>query len=213
MERVRHAIAQISNTLTVDAYQFPNGEIRVGVTSASVLVGYSKNYLARLPKASKKKLKALQKEGFSEVTKTGFVQHTENRGSEVNTISVQDLVLWLVFEAKTGNKTALDLLGALSGESLEERIQYPFNIPQKTVGEKIESFDERLAKISRETAAAFSDEEWRDTSNPGAEFQPSAWEARMLSAKWQPQTFLQFRSDEEIEDFIEMKRVEFEEGS
>lgn len=210
MERVRHAIAQISKNLSVDAYEFPDGEIRVGMTSVSELLGFAKNYLTRLPKSSQKKLKALQQEGFTEVTKTGFVQHTDSRGSEVKTISIQDLSIWIAYEAKNGNKVAFDLAASFIEEGLEERLYHAVGRTQKTVEEKIETFEERLARISEETANSFSDEEWRETSAPEILRDPTKWESRMLSRGWMPSILLEFKSDEEIEEWIASKQEEEE---
>ena len=202
MEKVRHVTVPISKTLTLDAYEFPDGDARIGVTSASLLLGYPKNYFQRLPKNSKKKFKALQGEGFTGYQHEASVIHEQGRGSRVKTISLTDLSIWIQYEAKHGNKTAFDLATSLLEETLEERVNHARGFQTQTVEEKIETLDERRARICRETAAAFSDEEWRESSAPGADFEPTEWESRILYDDWLPQESLMFRTQDEIENFI-----------
>jgi len=56
---------QLSDTLSIDVYMMPDGEIRAEIASALVLLGHAKHWFSRLRSGASHKLKALQDLGFT----------------------------------------------------------------------------------------------------------------------------------------------------
>jgi hypothetical protein len=52
--------------LEVDGYRLPDGEFRVGLTGASLVLGYAKNWLGRVLSRGGNAVKALRGYGFTE---------------------------------------------------------------------------------------------------------------------------------------------------
>lgn len=56
---------KINEKLSIDCYEFPDREKRIGITGASLAIGRSKEYLGRLSKRGAKALKSLQDKGYT----------------------------------------------------------------------------------------------------------------------------------------------------
>lgn len=86
--------------IRIDAYQFPDGEIRYSLSGASRLVGLASNYLAKLQstKNASGSRKSLLGKGFTEYRRTGIVKRSSKRGaSKVETVSGSDLDAFVRF--------------------------------------------------------------------------------------------------------------------
>lgn len=71
---VHYAKVVFGGEIAIDAYQFPDGEIRYSITGACLLVGLGKNYLSDLQVrgSSPERLKALQNKGFTGSRRTRY---------------------------------------------------------------------------------------------------------------------------------------------
>lgn len=127
----------------VDAYKLQNYsfEKRLGVTGTSEAVGYSKEWLGRLPKQGPKQLKAMQQDGYTGCQIEVKVSHGKGkRGSSIaKTISIRDFNKLLAYEAiQKRNVKAIILLVALAEAGLERVVEDAFNgVPLDWFGEKI----------------------------------------------------------------------------
>jgi hypothetical protein len=141
--------------LTVDGYRMPSGEFRVGITGASLVLGYAENWLYRtLTREGNRTLKALQGLGFDAYTIPANVDRPQGGTTEVETISLRDfnrLIAYAVFDKK---KAALALQLALTEVALNDFFRDAFGEPPLSIEEKRRLFYETYA-------ATISPEEWR----------------------------------------------------
>jgi hypothetical protein len=145
--------------VAVDAYKLQNYkfEKRLGVTGVSESVGYSKEWLGRLPKQGVKQLKTMQEDGFTGCQIEVRVPRTDGkRGSSIaKTISVRDFNKLLAYEAiHKSNIKAIILLVALAEAGLERVVEDAFNgVPLDWFGEKIVHYSkwtqEQLEEVLR----------------------------------------------------------------
>lgn len=75
LSRFERATVVFAPGLEVDGYQTPSGEFRVGMASASKVVGFAGNWLSRLTTREGKALKALQSLGYTGYHLQGRVLH------------------------------------------------------------------------------------------------------------------------------------------
>lgn len=139
--------------LEVDGYRMPNGEFRVGITTASIVAGFAENYLRRIFAEGSTGLKPLLSNGFSgqtvlqvRVTKTGERQE--------RTITLKDFLRFLRYADRRGKKSAAAILDALSELSLLDFFRDAF-------GEPALSIDEKRNLFYQAYAATISPEMWR----------------------------------------------------
>lgn len=141
--------------LQVDGYRMPNGEFRVGITGASLVLGYAENWLYRtLTRKDNKTLKALQGLGFDAYTTPATVDRPQGGTTQVDTISLRDfnrLIAYAVFDKK---KAALALQLALTEVALNDFFRDAFGDPPLSIEEKRKLFYEAYA-------ATISPEDWR----------------------------------------------------
>lgn len=140
--RARRVVVELSKTLTIDGYEMPDSEQRVGMVGASLVLGYAKNYLSQVSEKAPKRLEALQSKGFTGYLKEATVTREEKSGaSKVKTLSKADFKIWIEFEAARGNKHALALVSASIDEMLDDRFAAAFDQMPATREEKLEQFD------------------------------------------------------------------------
>jgi hypothetical protein len=140
--------------LQVDGYRMPNGEFRVGLTGASVVLGYSENWLSRLlDRETGTSLKALRGLGFTEETQK-VVSETRRGDREAQTISLRDFNRLISYAVFDGKKAALALQLALTELSLTDFFRDAF-------GEAALNIDEKRQLFYKAYAATISPEEWR----------------------------------------------------
>jgi hypothetical protein len=142
------------NGLTVDGYRMPNGEFRVGITGASLVLGYSDNWLQRvLGRESGRSIKALRGLGFTEEIQK-VVGETERGDREAQTINLRDFNRLISYAVFDGKKAALALQLALTEVALNDFFRDAFGAPPLSIEEKRQLFYETYA-------ATISPEEWR----------------------------------------------------
>lgn len=148
--RAERATVKFFDGLEVDGYRMPNGEFRVGITGASKVLGYSREWLGRVLSRGGNTLKTLQGLGFTEKVE----EVATNSGRPPETVSLRDfnrLIAYAVFDQK---KAALALQLAFTELALTDFFRDAF-------GETALSIDEKRELFYKAYAAAISPEEWR----------------------------------------------------
>jgi hypothetical protein len=148
--RAERATVIFFNGLQVDGYRLPNGEFRVGVTGASEVLGYERNWLGRALERGGNTLKALQGLGFTEEIQ----KLVTNSGRPPETISLRDFNRLISYAVFDGKKAALALQLALTEVALNDFFRDAFGELPLTIDEKRNLFYETYART-------ISPEEWR----------------------------------------------------
>lgn len=139
--------------LVVDGYRMPNGEFRVGVTGASTVLGYSREWLGRVLGRGGNTIKALRGLGFTEEIQK-VATETERGDREAQTISLRDFNRLISYAVFDGKKAALALQLALTDVALNDFFRDAFGEPPLTIAEKRRLFYETYA-------SAISPDDWR----------------------------------------------------
>lgn len=141
--------------LSVDGYRMPNGEFRVGLAGASLVLGYSQNWLPRLlERETGKSIKALRGLGFTEETQK-VVTETQRGDREARTISLRDFNRLISYAVFDGKKAALALQLALTEVALNDFFRDAFGEEPLSITEKRRLFYEAYA-------ATISPDGWRE---------------------------------------------------
>jgi hypothetical protein len=135
--------------LEVDGYELPDGEFRVGLTTASIVLGYASNWLGRVLKGGST-LQALQGIGFTQKIEKAVV----NSGRPPDTISLRDFNRLIVYAVQDRKKAALALQLALTELSLTDFFCDAFGHPPLSIEQKRERFYQAYAQT-------ISPEDWR----------------------------------------------------
>jgi len=140
--------------LQVDGYRMPSGEFRVGITGASIVLGYSENWLSRLMgRETGTSIKALRGLGFTEETQK-VVSETSRGDREAQTISLRDFNRLIAYAVFDGKRAALALQLALTEVALNDFFRDAFGEPPLSIDQKRQLFYETYA-------ASISPEDWR----------------------------------------------------
>jgi hypothetical protein len=141
------------NGLEVDGYRMPSGEFRVGITGASVVLGYERNWLGRVLDRGGNTLKTLQGLGFTEETQK-VVANSDRGGRPADTVSLRDFNRLIAYAVFDGKRAALALQLALTEVALNDFFRDAFGEPPLSIDEKRRLFYETYA-------ATISPDEWR----------------------------------------------------
>jgi hypothetical protein len=177
MIRAERATVEFFDGLSVDGYRMPNGEFRVGITTASVVAGFAENYLRRLLADGGTRLQPLLDNGFSGIT-FPQVRVTKTGEREERAITLKDFIRLLRYADKQGRQSAGAILDALSELSLVDFFRDAFGEPPLSIAEKRRLFYESYAQsISPENWRQMDREEILRLALPGDEeqFQDGAW--------------------------------------
>ena len=152
--RAERATVEFFDGLTVEGYRMPNGEFRVGVTGASVVLGYSDSWLPNaLAGRSQKRLETLKGLGFTQETvEIESVTRTGLRTAE--TIGLRDFNRLISYAVFDGKKAALALQLALTEVALNDFFVDAFGEPPLSIDEKRQLFYQAYART-------ISPEDWR----------------------------------------------------
>lgn len=152
--RAERATVTFFEGLKVDGYRMPSGEFRVGITSASLVLGYPRNWLFRILNGeSRNQLKALQGLGFTEQT-VKIVTETQRGDREAQTINLRDFNRLIAYAVFDGQRAALALQLALTEVALNDFFRDAFGEPPLSIDDKRQIFYETYA-------ATISPEQWR----------------------------------------------------
>lgn len=157
--------------ITVDGYRMPNGEFRVGITSASTVLGYSKEWLSRVASERPKTLKALQGLGFTGCQLAVRITRENKSGaSSAYTINLSDFNCLLAYAASQGKKPALAMQLALTGVALVDFFRDAFSEMPLTTEEKRNIFYQTYSStFSKEDWLSMDREDIKNLSLPGDE--------------------------------------------
>jgi hypothetical protein len=148
--RAERATVTFFNGLSVDGYRMPNGEFRVGVTGASEVLGYGREWLGRVLTRGGNTLKTLQGLGFTEE-----IQKVATKsGRPPETISLRDFNRLISYAVFDGKRPALALQLALTEVALNDFFRDAFGEPPLSISEKRQLFYEAYART-------ISPENWR----------------------------------------------------
>lgn len=141
------AFVKFSDGLAVDGYRSPSGEFRVGMASASVVLGYEKDWLSRAVRREGTTLERLSGMGFTGVQYKGKVLRDKVSGSSiVQTISLDDFNVLVVYAAGQGKKNAMALNLALSRTTLQNLFLIAFENRVMSVQETTKFFSDDFIK-------------------------------------------------------------------
>lgn len=179
MTTFKRAPVEFCPGISVDGYQASSGEYRVGITGASLVLGYGKQWLSQVLSRDGKTLKALQSVGFTGSQFEGAVQERSagiSGASQVKTISLEDFKTLILYASSQGKKPAIALNRALVGIALEDFFRDAFGQQPLTIDEKRDQF-------YREYAASISHQEWLEgnASAPDIDYEIGQYAADMLS--------------------------------
>jgi len=141
------------NGLTVDGYRMPDGSFRVGVTGASEVLGYGREWLGRVLGRSGNTLKALRGLGFTEEIQK-VATNSERGGRPAETIGLRDFNRLISYATFDGKKAALALQLALTEVALNDFFRDAFGDSPLSIEEKRRLFYEAYA-------VTISPEDWR----------------------------------------------------
>lgn len=130
---------QVAPGVFLEFYRLPNGEKRIGLTSAAVVCGHRKGYFNGLQSSAPKHLKALQGKGFTGSTKPVTVAdrgHGVRGASRSETLSLDDFRAFVRFSAfDLGKKPAMAIADALMGIAVETIAKQAFGEEALTLAE------------------------------------------------------------------------------
>ncbi len=143
--KAKRAIIQFCDNQTIEGYRMPNGEYRIGLSSASEALGYSKEWLGRNLKRNGNQIKALQDMGFSgKIEKVATKSIKGQR--ESRTITLDDFKHLINYAANKGKKKAIALQSALMEIALSDFFRDAFKEAQLSVDEKRQLFYKAYAE-------------------------------------------------------------------
>jgi hypothetical protein len=152
--RAERQTVRFFDGLQVDGYRMPNGEFRVGLASASVVLGYSENWLPRLlDRVNGTSIKSLRGLGFTEQTQK-VVSESVKGDREAETISLRDFNRVIIYAVSKGRRAALALQLSLTEVALNDFFVDAF-------GESPLSIEEKRRLFYEAYAATISPEDWR----------------------------------------------------
>ena len=141
------AFVKFSDDLAVDGYRTPVGEFRVGMASASVALGYEKNWISRVTTRGGDTLKQLTAKGFTGYHHKGKVLRDNKSGSSiVQTISLDDFNVLIHYASGQGKKNAQALALALSRTTLQNLFLIAFENRVMGVQETTKFFSDDFIK-------------------------------------------------------------------
>lgn len=153
--RAERSTVTFIDGLSVDGYRMPDGEFRVGIAGASEVLGYARNWLGRTLSRGGNTVKTLRGFGFTEKTEKVVTQSIRGGGGEVETISLDDFNLLILYGASKGKKAALALQLSLTKLALNDFFRDAF-------GDRPLSIDEKRQLFYETYAVTISPENWRE---------------------------------------------------
>lgn len=134
LTKFKRAIVEFGPDMTVDAYELPTGERRIGLVGASLVIGYSREWFSQVVRRRPETLKALQSEGFTGGQLEGEVTERDGKSgsSRVKTISLRDFTILVEYAAKQGKRPAIALQRAASQTGYTVMLDQAFGDSRKT---------------------------------------------------------------------------------
>ncbi len=109
--KAKRAIIQFCDSQAVEGYRMPNGEYRVGLSSASEAIGYSEEWLRRAINRSGTTIKALHSMGFEGNFLKVARESNQGKSFTERTITLDDFNHLISYAANKGKKKAISEAG------------------------------------------------------------------------------------------------------
>jgi hypothetical protein len=154
-KKAERATVRFFDGLSIDGYMMPDGSFRVSMSGASVLLGFSKEWLGRAISRGGNSVKALQGLGFSGQIEKVATQSIRGGGSEAQTISLKDFQRILLYGVQSGKPQAIALQMALSDMALGDFFRDAFGLRPLSI-------DEKRVKFYQSFAATLTRQDWLD---------------------------------------------------
>jgi hypothetical protein len=148
------AKVKFGSSIEVDAYLLPDGEIRFGKNSASISLGYGKDWVGEL---KGKPLELLRGKGYTGAEKSVDLPAVRGGGDSAKTISLSDYRQLIIFAARKGKENAFALLEALADISLEDFAREALGVQRLTSQEKTDRIDAIICTYYLEEQAEIDD--------------------------------------------------------
>jgi hypothetical protein len=152
--RAEREIVRFFDGLEVEGYRMPNLEFRVGLSGASRVLGYDRDWLRDILQTNARTVKSLRGLGFSEQTQKVTAQSKHQNSFEDTTISLDDFNRLIVYATSKGKKAALALQLSFTKMALNDFFRDAFGEPPLSIDQKRQLFYETYA-------ASISPEDWR----------------------------------------------------
>jgi 2-polyprenyl-6-methoxyphenol hydroxylase-like FAD-dependent oxidoreductase len=152
--RAERRLVPFFEGLEVEGYQMPNGNYRVGIEGASLVIGYARNWLGRALSRGGSTVKVLRGIGFTEEIEEVVAQSKQGNDVVAGTISLDDFNRLIVYAVSKGKRAALALQLSLTRVALNDFFRDAFGEPPLSIEEKRKLFYEAYA-------ATISPEGWR----------------------------------------------------
>ena len=153
--RAERQTVRFFDGLEVDGYRMPNGEFRVGLASASRIIGFNRDWLTDvIDGETPRTLKELQGIGFSENIQKVTAQSNRGNWLDDRTIDLDDFNSCIIYGTQSKRPSAIALNKAFTRLSLMDFFREAFGEPPLSIAEKRRLFYETYA-------ASISPENWR----------------------------------------------------
>ena len=153
------ATVKFSEQIQVDGYLLPDGEFRVGKTSISNALGYSKMWVGRKIKEAQTLVTSLATQNGSNPSNivknkpqtivtsllkklSGEIRQIEVDGVIADTLSLDDFRVLIRYADREDNFNAQAILDALLDVGLEDWFRLSFGLNQQTLEQKQAKFDQ-----------------------------------------------------------------------
>jgi uncharacterized protein YqfB (UPF0267 family) len=139
MLRAERVDFQIAPGIFLEFYRLPDGEKRIGMTSAAIVCGHRREYFNKLHSSAPNHLKALKAKGFTGFTKEVIVGDRGDgiRGASRSlTFSLSDFRVFVRVSAfELDKKPAMSIAEALLGVAIETIAKQAFGEEALTLAE------------------------------------------------------------------------------
>ena len=141
--------------LKVDGYKMPDGEFRVGLSDASKILGYNREWLSdSIDRKSPRTAKALSELDFSQNIQKVTAQSNQGNWFEDRTISLEDFNCCILYAVQKGKKPAIALQKSFTHLALNDFFRDAFDELPLTI-------EEKRAIFYRTYAASITPADWR----------------------------------------------------
>lgn len=154
--KAQKAIVVFFDSLTIEGYKMPNGDFRVGLEGASLILGYSDKWLPRVVENKfPTTLAKLEDIGFTRQIVPVSAKSNQSNVFTDRTISLDDFQCCIIYAVQNKKRAAIALNKGFTKLALIDFFRDAFGDPPLTIDEKRELF-------YQEYASTISPERWRE---------------------------------------------------
>ena len=136
-----------SEELSIDGYKMPDGEYRIGLSSAGLALGYSDRWIDDIVKLrTPRTAKALQGLGFGGKIEKVFAQSNQGNSYQDSTISLDDFKHLITYGVIKKKQKAIAFSTALTKIALTDFFRDAFGETQLNIDEKRKLFYQAYAE-------------------------------------------------------------------